>query len=187
MLLQDLSQRDWLGILNQSLLTPALLPVLLVNNGVSVERLTQLARMSLNLYEPYGRHILYKSPEIEVMLAKWSYRSAASPHNHGYSRGLIWFLKGDFNEQHFQFSKGQLNAVGAPVYFAEGDVATVVSSDIHSCSPVGEGISLHLYSPAIQEMKVWDLANKETLTVADECGAWVPQKSDLIIKRVKWE
>lgn len=186
LLLKDLSNRDWLTILNQSLLEPVKLPLLLEQNDITVDKLTRLARASSNTNEPYGRQILFKSPEVEVMLAKWSYQASASPHNHGFSKGLIWFLAGDFNEQQFEFKQGYLEEVGAPTFFKQGQVAAVVPSDIHSCSPLKEGISLHLYSPAIQKMKVWDAKNQETLTVADECGAWVPQNADLIVKRVKW-
>ncbi len=186
LLLQDLLRCDWFRILNESLKAPDTLPTILAQNEIGVERLTLLARASVKKNEPYGRQILYKSPEIEVMLAKWSFASAASPHNHGFSGGLIWFLKGDFTEQHFTFSEGQLVPIGESDFFSEGQVAKVVSSDIHSCCPVAEGISLHLYSPAIHDMKVWDLKNKETLTVAGECGAWIPENSKLILKRVKW-
>jgi cysteine dioxygenase len=186
MLLKDLSSLDWLSILNKALLEPSKLPAILAEYSILPEQLLKLGQKSKKNSEPYGRQILYKSPEIEVMLAQWSFKSAASPHNHGFSKGLIWFVKGDFNEQQFEFKQGGLSEVGAPAFFNEGQVATVVSSDIHSCCPVTEGISLHIYSPAIRNMKVWDVENKETLTVADECGAWVPQNTDMIIKRVKW-
>ncbi len=185
-LLKELSGRDWLRILNQSLTNPQTLPQILQKNSVSTEHLVQLARKSVSKSEAYGRQILYKSPEIEVMIARWDHQASSSPHNHGFSKGLIWFLQGDFHEQQFEFLGRELRALGEPVFFREGDVATVVSNDIHSCTPVSEGISLHFYSPAIQSMKVWDTQNQQTLTVADECGAWVPSNADLIVKKVKW-
>ncbi|MBC7741195.1 MAG: cysteine dioxygenase family protein [Bdellovibrionaceae bacterium] len=185
-MLTELTGQGWMQILSQSFTTPAELPFVLSKRSLSVEKLVRLAQTSACDDEPYGRKILFKSPEIEVMLAKWSYQASASPHNHGFSKGLIWFVQGDFSERHFIFSEGELKSSGEPVQFKEGSVAQVVSNDIHSCCPVKDGVSLHIYSPAIQKMKVWDLKNRETLTVADECGAWIPKDLKLIANRVKW-
>lgn len=186
MILKDLSALNWLGLLNQAFDVPAILPTLLKEKGVTESDLLRVARKSTNNFEPYGRQVLYRSPDIEVMLAAWSYQFASCPHNHGFSKGLIWFVKGDFQEQQFQFKSGSLQPTGDLTFFSEGEVASVVSNDIHSCKPSAEGISLHIYSPAIENMKVWDIEKKEILTVADECGAWVPANDNLVIKRAKW-
>lgn len=186
MILKDLSALNWLSLLNEAFDAPAILPSLLKNKGVTEADLIRVSRKAINDCEPYGRQVLYRSPEIEVMLAAWSYQFASSPHNHGFSKGLIWFVKGDFHEQQFEFKSGILKETGEITFFREGEVASVVSNDIHSCKPFTEGISLHIYSPAIENMKVWDIEKKEILTVADECGAWVPANDNLVIKRAKW-
>lgn len=186
LILKDLSALNWLGLLNEAFDAPMTLPSLLKNKGVSKDALIRVARKATNNSEPYGRQVLYRSPEIEVMLARWSYQFASSPHNHGFSKGLIWFVKGDFQEQQFEFKSGSLQETNELTLFREGEVASVVSNDIHSCKPSTEGISLHIYSPAIESMKVWDMQKKEILTVADECGAWIPTNDNLIIKRAKW-
>lgn len=136
--------------------------------------------------EAYGRKILYKDSNIEVMLARWSYQSMAQPHNHGHSKGLIWFVLGNFFEQQFLFRNGELKPKAEPTPYIENQVARVETGEIHSCYPQTTGLSLHLYMPPIKEMKVWDRINKKTLIVADNCGAWIPTNPKLIINEIPW-
>jgi hypothetical protein len=35
-------------------------------------------------------------------------------------------------------------------------------------------------------MRVFDLARRQTLTVRDDCGAWVPRDELLILARADW-
>jgi cysteine dioxygenase len=185
-ILQKLSGLDWRDILFLAMKEPSKLPDILKEKSVSRNNLIQISKKSDYHAEPYGRQVLYRSPDIEVMLASWSFQSASSPHNHGFSKGLIWFIKGDFQEQHFEFKSSELISMDEQKLFLEGAVAEVFSNDIHSSCPLTDGISLHLYSPAIQNMKIWDTKNKVTLTVADECGAWIPFDENLILKKVSW-
>lgn len=185
-ILRDLSVLNWKDILDQALKEPTRLPIILQHFSVTTSDLIQVARRSESIFEPYGRQVLYRSPDIEVMLAHWSYDAASCPHNHGFSKGLIWFMQGSFQEQHFEFKNRALNKIGDVIKYNQGEVTLVMSNDIHSSRSLANGISLHLYSPSIHSMKVWDTDNQETLTVADECGAWVPKDQALITKRVKW-
>lgn len=181
--IQDL---NWLEIFDQCIDHPTVLPNRLESLGVTVSILKTLAAPRPVSGEPYSRKILFKSKDMEVMIANWSMKTVSSPHNHGASRGLIWFVDGSFAEQNFIFRNQDLVHVDDSVLYKENSVVKVVSSDIHSCGPESEGISLHLYSPPINKMKVWDCDQRRTLTVADDCGAWVPSNSQLILSSVNW-
>ncbi len=183
---EQLSKIPWLNIFNQTIDQPETLPVLLGNHGVKAFHLAKLAKESLNATEAYGRKIIFKNDEIEVMLAKWSFKAMAAPHNHGSSKGLIWFAQGNFQEQHYQFKNKNLMQVDRAQFYFENQVVTVEQSDIHSCQPETVGVSLHIYSPPIHDMKVWDSEKKRTLIVADNCGAWIPENKDLIISEKIW-
>lgn len=176
----------WLKIFTQTIDQPQALPAVLAGYGVDAFRLAQIAQESPNKSEAYGRKVLFKNHEVEVMLAKWSYKAMAVPHNHGSSQGLIWFARGNFLEQHYRFQSANLIQSEAAEFYKENQVVTIDSSDIHSCQPESTGMSLHIYCPPIHDMKVWDAENKRTLIVADECGAWIPENTDLIVSEKKW-
>lgn len=183
---KNFSEIPWLKIFNQTIGQPQTLPTTLAMYGVDVLQLSTIAQKSPNSAEAYGRKVLFKNDHIEVMLAQWSYQTMAAPHNHGASQGMIWFAQGNFSEQHYRFLNQALVKSEEAVHFKENQVVTVDSNDIHSCCPETIGMSLHIYSPPIHKMKVWDQENRRTLTVADECGAWIPQNKNLIISETYW-
>jgi len=180
------SDIPWLKIFGQTIDQPQALPAVLAGYGVDAFHLADVAQESPNLSEAYGRKVIFKNDDVEVMIAKWSYKAMAAPHNHGSSKGLIWFAQGNFLEQHYRFLNQNLVQHEAAQFFKENQVVTVDAKDIHSCCPETIGMSLHIYSPPIHDMKVWDQDQKRTLTVADECGAWVPQNKNLIVSEKKW-
>ena len=180
------SEIPWLKIFSQTIDQPQALPAVLAGYGVDAFRLAEIAQESPSGREAYGRKVLFKNDEVEVMLAKWSFKAMAAPHNHGSSQGLIWFTQGSFREQHYLFrNQSLIHDQGAKIY-PENQVVTVDPNDIHSCQPETVGLSLHIYSPPIHDMKVWDQEKKRTLTVADECGAWIPENKNLIVSEKKW-
>jgi cysteine dioxygenase len=183
---QQLSKVSWMNLYSKVKSSPKDLPRLLSNLGVSADKLSELSQESNSDAEPYGRKILFSNESIEVMLAHWTYQAAASPHNHGQSGGLIWFVKGNFYEQHFRFLNSNLEKTDQKILYKENDVVQVDPSHIHSCQPEHSGLSLHIYSPPIHRMKVWDLKNKQTLIVADHCGAWIPADFSLILEKSNW-
>lgn len=134
---------------------------------------------------PYGRRILYKSENFEVMLATWAPHRECAPHNHGYSNGAVWLVKGSFIENHYNFKN---TLIPTKIRLCREDsLLDVDSEDIHSMSTTGHGISLHIYSPPIHDMKVYDTHMQATLTVTDDCGAWVPMETSKIVGRVEWQ
>ncbi len=180
------SDLPWLSLFNQTIDQPQNFPALLTSYGVDIAMLSSIAEKPNDVSEAYGRKVLFKNNEIEVMLASWAFHAMALPHNHGASKGLIWFAEGDFSEQHYRFQNGELHKQGPAVKFGENQVVRVDSNDIHSCRPEKTGLSLHIYSPPIEQMKVWDLDSKRTLTVSDNCGAWIPKNLNLIVSETAW-
>lgn len=134
---------------------------------------------------PYERFILAASDQCEVMVAKWRANSPCAPHDHGRSKGWVFFLKGNFTETSYKFANMNLNALSQQTYRA-GDRTEIQTQDIHSCVSETEGLTLHVYYPKISYMKVYDAENKCTYVVDDKCGAWRPESSKDILKFYKW-
>ncbi len=119
------------------------------------------------------------------MLANWNPNTECAPHDHGFSEGIVWLFKGSFIENHYSLNQNLISCGPARVW-PEGSVLRVTCGDIHSMRPAKNGMSLHIYSPPIHDMKVYDQINRTTLTVTNDCGAWIPTQNSKILHRMPW-
>lgn len=158
---------------------------LLTSEGVHLETLRLLGAQSVRRSEPYGRKVLYRGENFEVMLATWRKGAACAPHDHGFSKGVVWLVDGDFKETHYEL-KTSLTVLGKTIFHPAGTLLTVTAGDIHSMVALDGGMSLHIYTPPIQEMKVFDSQNRCTLTVDDDCGAWIPFDKTQVVSQREW-
>ncbi|RZA09715.1 MAG: hypothetical protein EOP11_00855 [Proteobacteria bacterium] len=129
--------------------------------------------------EPYSRHIIFAGPEGEAMIAHWPAGSLSWPHDHGEAWGTVIVLEGHVIEQGFRL-KSDLEEAGSEHAYQTGDAIQVRPGGIHSMRAIPRSITLHLYSPPIREMKVYDQPTRIIYTVADNCGAWIPANRELI-------
>ena len=136
--------------------------------------------------EPYGRRALHRDETGEVMLAGWGADAECAPHDHAGGVGVVRVLDGAFTETAWVWRDGIL-ARGATRRWRAGESIPVAAGGIHSMVAHGAGTTLHLYRPAISGMRVFDPARRQTLSVRDDCGAWVPRDEALVLARVDWE
>lgn len=176
---------DWSAIAQSVTENPAATLEIFEVHGVSLQALNHLRRMPFR-HDPYGRKVLYQSKQNEVMLATWALGAECAPHDHGYSTGVVWLVEGRFTEQRFEMNDGDLYPIGLPHKRDPGVFVHVGDGDIHSMRSLDAGMSLHIYSPPIRSMKVFDPLTRSTLTVSDDCGAWIPQDARQIVERQAW-
>ena len=134
---------------------------------------------------PYSRVVLSATPECEVMLARWAPGQPCAPHDHGASAGWVFYLDQDFEEQSYAWREGELAPTGTILHRA-GTFTEVRRQEIHSCLCLGNGLSLHVYFPRIERMRVYDLGRRMTVTVADDCGAWIPDGPAQRVQEAAW-
>jgi cysteine dioxygenase len=135
--------------------------------------------------EPYGRRALHRDATGEVMLAGWETDAGCAPHDHGSGVGVVHVLEGAFTETDWIWANGILSR-GESRRWSAGESIPIAAGGIHSMVAHGAGTTLHLYSPAVSGMRVFDRARRQTLTVRDDCGAWVPRDEALILARLDW-
>ena len=135
--------------------------------------------------EPYGRRALFRDGGAEVLLVRWREDAFSAPHDHGEASGFVYLLRGAFVERTWEFHRGRLVVTGWRRTQAPG-ILRVGAGAIHDVKATGGGVSLHVYVPAISHMRVFDRARRETLSVSDACGAWIPHDPALITGRVSW-
>lgn len=132
--------------------------------------------------EPYSRRVIHSGADGEVMVARWRAGAECAPHDHGDAIGIVAVLEGDFFEQSYGWNNG-LVRVGPERFLTEGAAVPADPGEVHSMRALGEGYTLHFYSPAIHKMRVYDEKNGIVYTVADNCGAWIPGDQRLIVDR----
>ncbi|GEM_PF-1622253 len=159
----------------------------LESQGLNAHVLSQLSRRA-EIHEAYGRKILFSSPQYEMMLASWGAGAVCAPHDHANSFGAVWLVEGGFLEQHFALRplEGRLSLVSPAIFYRENSVILVSPGDIHSMQALSSGMSLHIYSPPVCGMRIFDAAGRRTLTLADDCGAWIPQNPAKIMSQIAW-
>jgi predicted metal-dependent enzyme (double-stranded beta helix superfamily) len=175
---------DWVEILQQC-------------SGTSSEVLQQLQSITWPMDElysaaptplgddPYGRRALYSASNGEVMLMSWRAGGTSAPHDHGASRGYVVLLEGRFAETFWGFGPDGLAATPER-YLTAPAVVPVTPGSIHSMSSIDRGLSLHIYTPSIERMRVYDHQARRTLVVTDDCGAWIPRDERFIMDVDQW-
>jgi len=157
---------------------------LFLEEGLGLDKLHSLKAAPSNHY-PYSRKLLYAGPECEVMLATWANSLSCAPHDHGISCGWVFYLQGDFEEMTYRWQDGLLK-IDAKRLLPVGSHIDISENTIHSCKALSQGLSLHIYFPRIEGMRVHDLRNQQTLLVADDCGAWIPSNKKDVKEIIQW-
>ncbi|ART68518.1 hypothetical protein BTO20_07960 [Mycobacterium dioxanotrophicus] len=124
--------------------------------------------------EPYSRLVLRVDDEVEIMLARWRPGQRCAPHDHGGAGGFVILLEGTFVERRFGWDGEDLVVTHSDTLPA-GAVTSITSEVIHDMMAPDGGLSLHLYSPPANSMRVFDLQRREVLELVGNYGAWIPQ------------
>lgn len=127
---------------------------------------------------PYQRKLLLKTEDVEVLVMNWAVDQKCSPHDHGRSFGVIKVLTGEIEHDLYTLDQTDVprkyftrRELGGSSYFAARGMIHVMGN-----ASSGQAITLHIYSPPIEGMKVYDLHRCLVCTVSDDCGAWWPDQ-----------
>lgn len=128
----------------------------------------------------------------ETLAMIWRDGATCAPHDHGAAAGTIHVISGAVVERRYAFRDGALIVVAETAARAPA-VLTIEVGVIHDMraapgvgGATGGTVTVHHYSPRIHAMRVYDLARRETLIVADDCGAWIPEDPTQVIERLPW-
>ncbi|UZJ76955.1 cysteine dioxygenase [Fictibacillus sp. KU28468] len=136
--------------------------------------------------KPYGRKLIYKSDHVEILVMHWASALDCSPHDHGQSYGWVQILSGSSNHTLYKLQPG-----GQPVPVKEqvenkGSLLNVGRGMIHKMGTHEKEplITLHVYSPPISGMKVFDLEKCAACIVSEDCGAWWPDEQRQLLQTI---
>ncbi|MCA1056343.1 cysteine dioxygenase family protein [Rossellomorea aquimaris] len=141
--------------------------------SITLEELAPLLRTSSG--KPYYRRLLYQNEEVELLVMNWSDIECA-PHDHGDSKGWIKVMGGSSLNTVFEVDDGHLPKELFNKVHHKGSYFFAPRNGIHKMKREGNDplVTLHLYSPPIEGMKVYDLEKCAACIVSKECGAWWP-------------
>jgi cysteine dioxygenase len=136
--------------------------------------------------KPYNRKLLFKNKEVELLVMNWSQLECA-PHDHGNSHGWIQVLSGTSLNTVYEVKGNSLPTELFNQYHHKGKYFYAPKKAIHKmkASNNTDMVTLHLYSPPITGMIVYDLQKCAACVVSDDCGAWWPEEQYRKVKEIQ--
>jgi cysteine dioxygenase len=136
--------------------------------------------------KPYFRRLIYQNDEVELLVMNWSQLECA-PHDHGESQGWIQVLTGTSLNTVYEVNENGLPTELFEEFHHKGAFFYAPRRGVHKMKAGEEKelVTLHLYSPPITGMKVYDLEKCAVCVVSDDCGAWWPDELKQKIKEIK--
>ncbi|WP_191561543.1 cysteine dioxygenase [Metabacillus idriensis] len=136
--------------------------------------------------KPYYRKLLYKDEKLELLVMNWSDLECV-PHDHGKSYGWIQVINGTSQNTIYEVKENILPSELFTEHQEKGKMFFAPKKGVHKMSDSGGTslVTLHLYSPPITGMRVYDLDKCAACIVSDDCGAWWPDALHQKIKEIK--
>ncbi|MDN3016886.1 cysteine dioxygenase family protein [Paenibacillus sp. BSR1-1] len=136
--------------------------------------------------KPYNRKLLYKNEEVEMLVMNWSQLECA-PHDHGNSHGWIQVLSGTSLNSVYEVKGNGLPFELFHEFHHKGKHFYAPKKAIHKMQASNKTnlVTLHLYSPPITGMIVYDLQKCAACVVSDDCGAWWPDEQYQKVKEIQ--
>lgn len=163
---------------------PEDLKTALIDLDISLEELQEFLKAPDR--KPYYRQIIYEDKHVEMIVMNWADIECA-PHDHGQSVGWIQVMNGETKQTVYKAEGDSLPLPLFTEYKEKGKIFFAPKKGIHKMSRKGQEtlVTLHLYSPPIRGMKVYDLEACAGCIVSSDCGAWWPEEQRQRLKEIK--
>ena len=131
----------------------------------------------------YEKEILLVNDEVEVMMSAWLPGNTCYPHDHDQAACFVFVLSGVVENTLLDFTNDELKVISKTTKVA-GDDLYLANGIIHYMQNIGTGdlLCLHVYTPGISEMKVFDEQQKKIYTLSGEAAAWLPANNNHILQ-----
>ncbi|MCT2534486.1 cysteine dioxygenase family protein [Aquibacillus koreensis] len=138
--------------------------------------------------KPYFRQLVYQNEQVELLVMNWS-GLACAPHDHGHSKGWIQVLSGTTLNSVYEVKENSLPTELFEEFHHKGKLFYAPTKGVHKIKSAGAEnlLTLHLYSPPIRDMIVYDLDKCAACIVSDDCGAWWPEEQRQRLKEIRFK
>lgn len=133
---------------------------------------------------PYGRKLLFHSPEGEVLIMGFLPGRECPPHDHDHADGLVLVCHGSARHRVFRRGENELQLVAETIE----NTYQVLDAPVDCVHSMGNAsgseplVTLHVYWPPICQMALFDMENKQIHLVNDKAGAWLPVDPGTLIE-----
>lgn len=136
--------------------------------------------------KPYYRKLLFKNDKLELLVMNWSELECA-PHDHGNSYGWIQVMSGTAKNTVYKVKDHLLPEEIFIQLHENGKLFFAPKKAVHKMAVSDQAnlVTLHLYSPPITGMKVYDLTKCAACIVSDDCGAWWPEEDRQKVREIE--
>ncbi len=134
---------------------------------------------------PYQRELLERTEAREVLFMRWRAGATSAAHDHGRAHGRIHVIAGTVEERTVITTDDGL-AVTAVRRVSAPAILEVEAGLVHVMHAVDAALTLHVYEPPVDVMRIWDPERREVLVVDDDHGAWLPEDAH-ILARGPWK
>jgi predicted metal-dependent enzyme (double-stranded beta helix superfamily) len=116
---------------------------------------------------------------------RWQPGALSAAHDHGDAAGVIHVVAGGVEERTLVPTADGF-AVTATRTATAPAILRVERGVIHDMRAIGEAVTLHVYDPPVEAMRVYDPDRLAVLTVNDDAGAWLPVGDGQVVSREAW-
>ncbi len=121
----------------------------------------------------------------EILVMTWRSGGLCAPHDHGAAGGRVHVVSGSLLERRYTFD-GKALEVTSERRFDAPAVIAIAPEVIHDMCASSGTVTVHVYAPKVEGMRIYDAERRETLVVSDDCGAWIPSDASDIRGRERW-
>lgn len=138
-------------------------------------------------FKPYGRKLLFSNDDVEILVMNWANKNVCAPHDHGNSFGYVFVIEGDSTHTLYTLDQNDIPQEYLTRVERKNTKFFAPKHMIHSMENKSDSslITLHIYSPPITNMKVYDLEKCAVCVVSDDCGAWWPDEQRQLLEEIK--
>jgi predicted metal-dependent enzyme (double-stranded beta helix superfamily) len=161
---------------------------LIKNANISESDIEEWSNFNHDIMDGYGRKLLYKTDNFEVMVMSWSQKDYSAVHNHGYTNWGAVKVFGSLEHTTFHYEDGYLSTL-IKEHLSAGQILAVNQNLIHQMgNPGTENIlSLHIYGTAenidqvTSDSQLFEIGKKEVQYT--DGGVFYDLKNDAITSR----
>lgn len=153
---------------------------------VDLLKVKEMFRVKKTIYS-YDRYMIYNSNKLAILLLYWYKGLECLPHNHNVSFGAVTVIDGSGED--IIYTKQGENFIERRIPVKKGENFFTDDDFIHKmrASSQEDLITLHVYSPPINGMRIFDFELQKGALVSNDCGAWWPEDKTQILNLFELE
>jgi cysteine dioxygenase len=136
---------------------------------------------------PYSWKTLIRKSHIAGIVLNWRSKTVCLPHDHGASNASFYVIEGEAYHAIYRLNKRGVPVLDKETTEKQGATVFVPPGVVHAMGSASESplVTLHIYSPTVSGMRIYDLEKLLAAVVSPRCGAWWPTEPGHLLKLIQ--